>query len=148
MKQQCTKCGEEKPLCGFWKDSRYKNRRMAQCIECKSTLNKTYRINNVKMIRLKDKVRYAASRDVERERHLIRKYGMSLDQYDSLFKAQEGQCAICQSVLECHLNVDHDHKTGIVRGLLCNPCNRMLGHARDSVANLLAGAKYLESSRK
>ena len=53
------------------------------------------------------------------------KYGITEDEYTAMLEAQEGRCAICN--LERKLVIDHDHKTGKVRGLLCKPCNAMLG---------------------
>ena len=50
--------------------------------------------------------------------------------FDRLYQVQQGKCAICnkhQIDLETKLSVDHDHKTGIVRGLVCNNCNKNLG---------------------
>ncbi len=74
---------------------------------------------------------------------------ISREQYDVLFKKQDGKCAICH----CHqryqrLAVDHDHKTQVVRGLLCMQCNRGLGRFFDSPVRLRRAAEYLEESRK
>ena len=59
-------------------------------------------------------------------------------------KATVKQCVICGD--ETKLVVDHDHKTGEVRGLLCNHCNRGLGHFRDDPALLEFAAQYLFAS--
>lgn len=65
-------------------------------------------------------------------------------EYDKLLEAQGGRCAICGSMRKYRLNVDHDHKTGEVRGLLCRLCNgRLLTAARDSVDILEAAIDYL-----
>jgi len=56
------------------------------------------------------------------------------------------QCEICKS--EEKLVVDHDHITGHVRGMLCNHCNRGLGHFRDNVHNLELAIKYLSLKNK
>lgn len=60
-------------------------------------------------------------------------YGLERGQYDRLYEAQGGRCYICQRATgkTRRLSVDHDHKSGYVRGLLCRPCNSMLGHIRD-----------------
>lgn len=60
-------------------------------------------------------------------------YGLTKDQYEALYKAQGGTCYICQRATgkRKKLAVDHDHKTGYVRGLLCSPCNNILAHLRD-----------------
>lgn len=83
--------------------------------------------------------------------HLKRKFGLSLDDYNSLFESQEGRCAICgrhQSELKRSLYVDHDHTTKKVRGLLCYNCNSLLGHAKDSITNLHRAIEYLHKANK
>jgi Recombination endonuclease VII len=53
--------------------------------------------------------------------------GLSLADYDTLLAAQEGHCALCPATPKSRrLHVDHDHRTGLVRGLLCHRCNRAL----------------------
>jgi len=82
----------------------------------------------------------------------IRKLGCTPDQYQELLKKQDGKCAICgisgghrsRYGKICKLSVDHDHKTGVVRGLLCNNCNRGLGRFKDSLTILQAAVRYLE----
>ncbi len=65
-------------------------------------------------------------------RILLAEYGMTQAQYDALLKKQKGLCAICRNPPDREfLCVDHDHKTGKVRGLLCSPCNARLGHLED-----------------
>lgn len=77
---------------------------------------------------------------------LRNKYGVTSAERDALLDQQGGVCAICGAGL-CPergvLAVDHDHDTGEVRGILCQPCNRGLGDFRDSPALLLAAAEYL-----
>lgn len=60
-------------------------------------------------------------------------YGLQRGQYEKLYEGQGGRCYICQRATGAtrRLSVDHDHKTGYVRGLLCRPCNSLLGHIRD-----------------
>jgi hypothetical protein len=78
---------------------------------------------------------------------LKKNYGMTVEQYDALLLAQDGRCAICGTDKpyknKDKLCVDHDHITGIVRGLLCDRCNGLLGNAFDSVATLEKAIKYL-----
>lgn len=82
----------------------------------------------------------------ERRHNLKSKYGMSLEDYDTMVERQNGLCLLCK---ERHkLVVDHDHQTDQVRGLLCANCNLLLGHARDSVPILLAAIEYLETCNK
>lgn len=70
--------------------------------------------------------------------------------YDSMFKAQGGVCAICagpQAGFRKRFNVDHDHATGKVRGLLCHSCNVSLGHFGDDTAMLRKAIAYVEAHR-
>lgn len=56
----------------------------------------------------------------------LRKYGITIDQFDAMLAEQNGGCALCYRKSE-RLHVDHDHETGRVRGLLCHQCNWYLG---------------------
>lgn len=81
-----------------------------------------------------------------RRYYLKSQYGLTLEQYDSLLNKQCGLCAICRGKEPGRgkfFHVDHDHVTGKVRGLLCQNCNLMIGHALDSAAVLQAAVKYL-----
>ncbi|MEU0952821.1 endonuclease VII domain-containing protein [Streptomyces niveus] len=73
-------------------------------------------------------------------------YGLEPGEYDKLFEAQGGRCAICGGTRKANLDVDHDHSTGIVRGLLCAADNRkVLKYARNDPERLRRAADYLES---
>ena len=67
-------------------------------------------------------------------------YGLTLAEYDSILENQDGGCAICGRSPRYNLDVDHDHKTGQVRGLLCKPCNRHLLPAADDNQEVLFSA--------
>lgn len=86
------------------------------------------------------------SKEYNRKVSLKSNYGLSVRQYDKLYNEQGGKCAICktpQSELKKNLCVDHDHKTGKVRGLLCTLCNQGLGSFRDNQSNLEDALYYL-----
>lgn len=70
---------------------------------------------------------------------------LELSPYQYMLENQNGVCAICSNVDKSGraLAIDHDHKTGFVRGLLCGSCNRGLGLFRDNPEILLKAAKYL-----
>ena len=85
------------------------------------------------------------------ERNLRVKYGISVEDYNAMFHAQEGRCAIClkhQSKLKRRLHVDHDHATGAIRGLLCQHCNNVLGLLCDETDALQRAISYLEKVRE
>lgn len=70
------------------------------------------------------------------------KYGMALAEWEALLVGQSGRCAICSDPLT-DPHVDHCHKTGRVRGLLCKHCNFGIGFLKDSVTALAAAQDYL-----
>lgn len=92
----------------------------------------------------------------DRKNKLKSQYGITLDEYDLIFDEQGGLCAICGKAEESRnnqgvigrLQVDHDHETGKVRGLLCQKCNRGLGFFDDNISKLINAAKYLEETVK
>ncbi len=82
---------------------------------------------------------------------LKRKYGLTVEQFDALLDGQKGCCAACRTNLirsvGNHLVVDHCHKSNKVRGLLCDACNRTIGHAKEDIDRLVACAVYLEDKK-
>lgn len=83
----------------------------------------------------------------ERDKHckLLRIYGITLEEYNTLHDKQHGLCAICHNPAKhSSLHVDHDHKTGKVRGLLCHFCNHGLGNFRDNRQYMTNALRYLE----
>jgi hypothetical protein len=88
----------------------------------------------------------AADPDRARDLRLQRIYGITSDQYEAMLAYQGGVCWICGNPpKKTRLHVDHDHKSGLVRGLLCWSCNRrVLPAARDNACVLTRAAEYLE----
>lgn len=82
----------------------------------------------------------------QRRMDLKRKYGLSLQDYDDLLESQDGLCAICKRppVEGRNLAVDHDHSTGVIRGLLCHNCNVAIGNFGESLEIIKAAVVYLE----
>ena len=80
-----------------------------------------------------------------------RTYGITYDEYVKLHESQNGKCAICESEISSSrstkLFIDHDHATGVVRGLLCSKCNHGLGLFNDDERFLLNAIKYLKSGK-
>lgn len=98
------------------------------------------------------RARNAASK---RRSNLRTNYGLDEDAYDALLNEQGGRCAICgRAEQSAHrtgtrfsLSIDHDHQSGVVRGLLCQRCNRAIGLLGDDPKLLEAAKAYLEKER-
>lgn len=92
----------------------------------------------------------------QRRRRLKKEYGITLNDFNKLSEIKNGVCDICgqketrlvggreHGKLD-NLSVDHDHRTGTIRGLLCHECNRLLCNSRDSSEVLRKAADYLDS---
>lgn len=83
-----------------------------------------------------------------REWQLRSVHKITINEYNQIAKNQNNCCAICgthQSEFKTYLCVDHDHRNNFKRGLLCKPCNLILGNAKDSVNILRNAIIYLES---
>jgi len=76
--------------------------------------------------------------------------GITLEQYESILAAQDGLCAICGNPPngQGRLHIDHDHETGMARGLLCSNCNPGLGYFKDDPERLRLAIEYLERCRE
>ena len=83
------------------------------------------------------------------------KYGITKDEWYWMLKEQYGKCKICNREMEIELgngnnsigcHVDHSHETGIIRGLLCNSCNKGLGFFKDDVSALQSAIIYLNET--
>jgi hypothetical protein len=86
-----------------------------------------------------------------RSNKLKRKYGMTLGDYNNMLDNQGGGCAICGSDTNFYrpnfsLPVDHDHETDIVRGILCDRCNKVLGHIKDNIEIAQRIVEYLNAN--
>ncbi len=78
---------------------------------------------------------------------LWKHYKIRLPEYKALYEAQDGKCACCgkpESDFKRQLHVDHDHVTGIVRGLLCTQCNPGIGYFQESIERLEMAIRYLK----
>lgn len=85
-------------------------------------------------------------RDRAHAAHIAATYGgLTANEYRAMYQFQGETCAICRRATgkTRRLAVDHDHQTGRVRGLLCRPCNKMLGHGRDDPSFFRRAAGYL-----
>ena len=114
---------------------------------------RNWRRNNPEKVRAYKKAWDAANPEKckyhSRTKHLKR-MGFTRESYTALFDEQGQSCAVCHEPEPGRTGfwcIDHDHKTGVVRGILCHDCNLALGHAKDSPDRLIALAAYLENSK-
>jgi hypothetical protein len=160
----CKKCGVDKPLDDFYRAAGMRDGHRNDCKVCDLAAKRArYLADPAKAIaRVKrwqqenpDRVNAAqrarrskpASKRVERAGYLKRMYGITIEQYDELLAGQGGRCAICRREPrpDSSLHLDHDHETGLLRGILCFRCNNSLGDLDDDASLLRAALRYLES---
>lgn len=105
--------------------------------------------NSLKEDRKKHPKRHAAYR---RKHHLKQFFNMTEEAYEELLIKQGGVCAICKTDdpgnrhKTKNLNVDHDHSSGKIRGLLCTSCNHALGKFKDDPLIIEAAVEYLRKN--
>lgn len=130
--KECKVCNEEKELTDYYTRKRSVDGRYHTCKEC-----------------YKEKVRNRHDKERQRDYDLQRNFGITVDEYDHMLHKQDNCCAICgkhQLEFKRRFDVDHNHETGEVRGLLCYDCNPGLGKFKDNPKLLRAAADYLEAN--
>jgi formate dehydrogenase maturation protein FdhE len=126
--KHCPLCGLDKLLTEFSMARRSPDGRFTYCRLC---------------LKKRNALRTPESRQMW---HLRMKYGLEITEYKRMFRQQKGRCAICHKPQKSRwLAVDHDHKTGKVRSLLCTRCNTILGQSGDSLKLLRAVIQYLRN---
>jgi hypothetical protein len=149
-KKKCRDCDEVKPLSEFYIRSEGQpgaGEAHHYCKVCANARSRAaYRADTGRHLALTKAWRKANPERVRVIRHRQRcaKYGITPEEYDALVKSQGGACAICGRKRK--LVVDHDHESGKVRGLLCDPCNLMIGRADDDPGALTRAIVYLTRS--
>lgn len=116
----CKVCRQEKAVNQFSKSENHADRLRPMCRPCNAEYHRTYYADPVNKERMKR---------VGRMSYLFRTYGITEAQYQEMLEAQGGVCLLCcrPPTPDKALAVDHCHKTGMVRGLLCDACNLALG---------------------
>lgn len=96
------------------------------------------------------RVRRAADKDYNKRHNLKYEHGLTLEDYDAMLAKQSGVCAICAKpcTVKSRLSVDHCHKTGKIRALLCNPCNQGIGLFADDGDRLRSAGEYVDRHRE
>lgn len=143
-KKPCAGCKKLLPISCFTKHAKMFCGLDTYCKECK----KKQREANIENRRAsarnsyhKHKVKYLQGK---REYRLAFLYDLSLAEYDQMFKEQDGNCKICGlPEINRRLSVDHCHKTGKIRSLLCGRCNVVLGRVEENTETLWNMIEYI-----
>lgn len=144
----CRTCGNDKSKDHFYSDKRNKTGLLlSKCKECYAARwqNLTRDEQDIRNQRYRETRK--ANPELHRGYNLKCKYGITREQYDTMYRDQDGRCAICgrsSDEFAKSLAVDHDHETRRVRGLLCPKCNTGLGNFADNVDSLKSAIEYLE----
>jgi hypothetical protein len=136
LRKKCSWCSSFKDLLSFDIDRSKKNGRKSYCKECRREYSRAYELK-----------RY--DKDKNYFKHISNKYGLTREAYRVLYDSQDGCCAVCEApetLSARRFHVDHDHSTGIVRGLLCHYCNVGIGQFEDDPKLLAAAIDYLDRS--
>lgn len=130
----CRMCGETKPVSDFYlMATGYLDPR---CRPCCTIRRAEYR-NRTRV----EHIRYRRKRNLKR-------FGITEGDYQAMLVKQGGGCGICKKPISWgsrRLSVDHCHKTGAVRGLLCSACNTSIGQMDESLSRLQQAMDYLRS---
>lgn len=158
--KKCYKCGESKEPSEFYRDKTRPDLLSTKCKDCaKAFKAKNFRTKAEKFCARCQNTMPTESFDLSSRgdgyqtacktcRNLVKVIslyeGMTWQKYHDMLSNQNGQCKICGNYAP--LQIDHDHKTEKVRGLICGPCNRGLGHFRDSPEVMLKAIDYLRGA--
>lgn len=159
MKKKCSRCKKSFPSSGFHRNRSRRDGHDDYCKSCRREASAEYnkdhplvvrrsreRYYNKNLDKIKAKSRSKYDATTGRDLRLKRAYGISLATYDKILASQNNTCAICGATPNGRrLAVDHDHRTGKIRGLLCVGCNRGIGYFKDSPKLLLLASRYLQS---
>ena len=168
--KRCARCKLEKSYNSFYKTTKGKTGLSSWCRDCTHNEHRQYRcrypernkkrhkkyydenIETIKDYRKKYRREHAEAISLDqRQRRLSRNYKLPLETYGRMWNDQNGVCAICKQPetkrirgILVPLSVDHDHKTGIVRALLCASCNPAIGLLHHNIDTAEAVVTYLK----
>jgi hypothetical protein len=139
--KQCLDCRKVKDLSEFSEDHRNRDKLSSKCIECYNSIKQEKQV--------RDKTRDLAYKISKHQaRHMRSRHRITEQEYYEMHEAQKGLCAICGrpelKSMKSMLCVDHNHRTGEIRGLLCNNCNLGIGYLEDNPEYLFKAIEYLQ----
>lgn len=139
--KRCTKCDTVKPVGEFRsRGGSMKHLLKSWCKACHFATHKTWCAEN------QDRVKEYRGRDPWTLVKRCARHGITPEEFVIAYEAQAGRCLICEDpISQMGSAIDHNHKTGKFRGILCKTCNRAIGMLRDSPSILRRAAEYLET---
>lgn len=155
MNKICKTCNKDLPIENFRLYRKRKNEEKkyykSSCKKCSYKSKLQWEKDNPdldKKIKKKARKKYKSNKNLIRSNKYKERYGITLDQYNKILEDQNYKCKICKtedtgSKLTSNLCVDHCHKTGKVRGILCNKCNSALGFFKDNKNIIKQALLYL-----
>lgn len=136
----CKRCNKRRSVSKFHKAKSSKDGLQYACIDCNKKTVKNWQ---------KENPEYWQTQKERSERISIQRrarlYGITFEQAEELSKTTH--CEICNKELNSNFNIDHDHDSGRVRGVLCPPCNRGLGIFLDDTKLLESAIRYLKTHK-
>lgn len=141
------------PLDNFFNDKGFKSGKMAICKSCKQAKTYAWRAKNPEVYNGRAAEWRKKNPDKQHATEIKRNYGLSLEDYNALLVQQNTKCALCETQHDTskkrgRLYVDHCHKTGKVRALLCSAHNSMLGYANDNIQTLEKAIEYIKKHKE
>lgn len=148
LSKRCVTCGNEKLISVFNKAKKAKDGLQSSCRDCSRLAGRTWNLNHPGENQKRGE-QWRHENPVRRKVAQWLSNGIKLSEEEYLRRLceQHNSCALCgvpRSFLKVDLAPDHNHKTGKIRGLLCQKCNRGLGHFYDDVTMLQKAIVYLE----
>lgn len=146
--RECKKCGKEalseEDLDLFVFNTQSKHNRENRCKACRDSATKNWDKENKEARKNIKKKWVENNKTYHKEYNLKANYNLDLKDYMQMLEDQDYKCCICKTELTSkNTHTDHNHKTGEVRGLLCQTCNQGLGLFKDNPLFLTEAAAYL-----
>lgn len=142
----CSSCKESKSLDSFSKSKREKDAHHYYCKACCNAAAVQHYIKHKRRVINRNitwrKANLVSYKRQQKDARLRKNYGISIETFESMCRAQNYECAICSR--KKMLCVDHNHTTGKVRSLLCSDCNVSLGRMAEDKNRFLNAISYLE----
>lgn len=130
----CSKCKKKKEVSAFGVKNYNKDGLNHYCKKCENE---------------RSKIKYSDpdQREKAKYRQIKNNYGLTKEQYLQMLVTQHNQCKICEAKLlnDKNTHIDHCHKTGKIRGVLCKSCNHLLGNLKDDLTLINKIIQYLKN---